>query len=173
MAKSRSGGDAKTKSYLVAEPAGFPGIRIPLLSDEQCKARGIQKPKLPPFDTWSPEQQEAGRKLAEALTDLARHQALQLMLDEIERLPPDAVINEADIEPLAATRGIARIDAGKWKPGAKETHGLDTYVRLFLVMFAKREVSLLCDSKEQPKVRVRSKKKRRSERRDAHDGRST
>jgi hypothetical protein len=160
MRKSRPKTNNLAKPCLVAEPAGFPGVRIPLLSDEECKARGIQKAKLPPFDTWSPEQQEAGRKLAEALLNLALPQALQLMLEEIERLPPDTVINEADIELLAATRGIARIDAGSWKPGAKETHGLDTYVRQILEWFAKREVSLLNPTAKYSKVRVGSKKKR-------------
>lgn len=89
---------------------------------------------------------------ATALLDLARPQALQLMLEEIERLPLDAVINEADIEPLAATRGIERMDAGEWKPRAKETHGLDAYVRLILELFAKREVSLLVPPDERVKV---------------------
>jgi len=155
MPKSKPMMDAKAKPYLMAEPARFPGVRIPLLSDEECKARGIEKPKLPPFDAWSPEQQEAGRNLAEALLDLARPQAFRLMLEEIERLPPDTILDTGDIEPLAANRGIARMDAGEWKPGAKETHGLDEYVRLILGLFAARKVSLLSP----PEKRVKSVRK--------------
>lgn len=143
MSKPESKKIAETKEILVAELSGFPGVRIPLLSDEECKARGIEKPKLPPFDTWPPEKQEAGRKLAEALLDLAWPQALQLMSDEIERLSADAKINVSDIEPAAATSGIARIDSGKWKPGPKQTYGLDAYIRLILDLFVKRQVSLL------------------------------
>ncbi len=136
------------RPYLVAEPAGFPGLRIPLLSDEECRARGIPNAKFPPFESWSPEQQEAGRELADALFDLARPQALRLMLEEIERLPQDAEMNLADIEPMAAARGIVRVDAGQWKPEARETHGLDAYVRLILKMFADRRVSLLIPHEE-------------------------
>ena len=37
------------KSYLVATFENFPGVRIPLLSDAECRARGIDKPTLPIF----------------------------------------------------------------------------------------------------------------------------
>ena len=32
----------KPRGYLVARPAKFPGLEIPLLSDEECRARGIK-----------------------------------------------------------------------------------------------------------------------------------
>lgn len=37
---SRSRTPHRSLQFLVAEPAGFPGLRIPLLSDEECEARG-------------------------------------------------------------------------------------------------------------------------------------
>jgi hypothetical protein len=162
MSKSEPKESAEPKDFLVAEMPGFPGVRIPLLSDEECKARGIEKPKLPPFHTWPPEKQEAGRKLAEALMDLAWPQALQLMLDEIERLPPDAKMIVSDIEPAAATSGIARIDSGKWKPGPKQTHGLDAYVRAILVLFVTGQVSLLTPPDAHAKAGTRKEKARKS-----------
>ena len=134
------------KPFLVAERSGFPGLRIPLLSDEDCKARGIPVVTFPPFETWTAEQQDAGRKLADALMRLAVPQALHLILEEMERLPPESKINVADLEPLAAARAMERVDAGRWKPGPRETHGLGSYVKVILEMFASRQVSLLCPS---------------------------
>jgi hypothetical protein len=32
----------KQKGYLVATFEGFPGVRIPLLTDQECKERGIE-----------------------------------------------------------------------------------------------------------------------------------
>ena len=43
-------------SYLVATFKDFPGVAIPLLSDEQCRARGISKPTLPIFDHMTPDE---------------------------------------------------------------------------------------------------------------------
>lgn len=57
----------KQKGYLTATFPNFPGVRVPLLSDEECKVRGIEPGKFPPFETWTPKQQAAGRKLADIL----------------------------------------------------------------------------------------------------------
>lgn len=158
MPKAKPTTPKQMRPYLVAEPANFPGLRIPLLSDEECKAREVSKVTFPPFETWSPEQQEAGRKLAGILLDLARPQALRLMLEEIECLPQDGKINLADIEPMAAVRGIERINAGQWKPEARETHGLDGYILVILEMFADRRVSLLITPEELKKANRRRAK---------------
>jgi len=83
------------------------------------------------------------------------------MLEEIERMPRDATISESDIEPMAAIRGIERIDSGKWKPGPRETFGLGVYVRLVLELFANRQVSLLIEPKELTKARQRALKSRK------------
>ena len=53
--------------YLVASFEKFPGLKVPLLSDEECKARGIEPPQWPPLETWSPEQQQAFRELQDIL----------------------------------------------------------------------------------------------------------
>jgi len=39
----------RNKPYLVATFENFPGVRIPLLSDAECRARGIDKPTRPIF----------------------------------------------------------------------------------------------------------------------------
>ena len=44
------------KPYLVATFEKFPGVRIPLLSDAECRARGIDQPTLPIFDHMTQEE---------------------------------------------------------------------------------------------------------------------
>lgn len=57
--------------YLVATFEKFPGVEVPLLSDDECREHGVQPGKLPPFDTWSPEQQAALHELAAILAQMA------------------------------------------------------------------------------------------------------
>ncbi len=61
--------------YLVAEPAGFPGVRIPLLSDKECRARGIEPGGFPPRETWTQEQRDASDRLVEILLPHAHREA--------------------------------------------------------------------------------------------------
>lgn len=62
----------KSKSdYLVATFEKFPGVEIPLLSESECRARGIEPGKLPPVETWSPEQRAALYELAEIIAQTA------------------------------------------------------------------------------------------------------
>jgi hypothetical protein len=56
MMKPRQRGTRKDRSYLVATFANFPGVEMPLLSDEECQARGINKPAIPFFDHLTPEE---------------------------------------------------------------------------------------------------------------------
>jgi hypothetical protein len=39
--------------HLVAKFPGFGGVEIPLLSEEECRARGITPGRLPPRETWT------------------------------------------------------------------------------------------------------------------------
>jgi hypothetical protein len=55
------------KPYLIARRAGFLGLEIPLLTDEECKARGIAPAKWPPRDTWTQSQRDAADKLTDLL----------------------------------------------------------------------------------------------------------
>jgi hypothetical protein len=71
---------------LVATFQNFPGVRIPLLSDEECKARRIERGKFPPLDTWTPEQQAAGRRFGKILADMAVKQAMHSMLRHLEAM---------------------------------------------------------------------------------------
>ena len=43
-------------SYLVATFAHFPGVEIPLLSDDECQARGINKPAISLLGHLTPEE---------------------------------------------------------------------------------------------------------------------
>jgi hypothetical protein len=101
--------------YLVAEPSGFPSVRIPLLSEEECRARGIKPGRFPPRETWTQKQRDAADRLMEILAPRAYLEALQVILAELEREPADSKIPEADMEQAAARRGITLIDSGKWK----------------------------------------------------------
>ena len=56
MTKQKQRAAGKDRSYLVATFANFPGVEIPLLSDEECQARGINKPAIPFFDHLTPEE---------------------------------------------------------------------------------------------------------------------
>ena len=50
---------------------------MPLLSEEECKARGVKPGKLPPLDKWSPEQQAAFSELADVLAQVAVREILE------------------------------------------------------------------------------------------------
>jgi hypothetical protein len=65
--KSTKKAQTRSSRYHVATFEKFPGVEIPLLSEDECRARGIESGKLPPFDTWSPEQQAAFHELAEII----------------------------------------------------------------------------------------------------------
>jgi hypothetical protein len=56
MTKQKQRAARKNRSYLVATFANFPGVEMPLLSDEECQARGINKPAIPFFDHLTPEE---------------------------------------------------------------------------------------------------------------------
>src|ERR1700693_2538528 len=101
--------------YLVAEPAGVPGVTIPLLSDEEGRARGIEPGRFPPRETWTQEQRDAADRLVEILLPHAYREALEAILTELEGELRDSAIADTDKEKLAAQRSIALIDAGKWK----------------------------------------------------------
>jgi hypothetical protein len=62
-------------------------------------------------------------------------EALHVILAEIERGPADSKISEAEIEKVAAHRGIAVIDAGKWKQRDTWVHFPPSWVRQILEMF--------------------------------------
>jgi hypothetical protein len=143
------------RGYLVAEPSGFPGVRIPLLTDEECRARGIEPGRLPPRETWTQAQRDAADRLEEILLPHVYLEALRVILAEIEREPADSKIAEAEIEKIAARRGIALVDAGKWKQHDTWIHFPPSWVRQTLEMFAKGDLSLL--DRRPPKRRRKRK----------------
>ena len=67
----------RSSGYLVATFENFPRVKIPLLSESECRARGIEPGKLPPIDAWSPEQRAAFKELAEVI--------VQVVVDDIFR----------------------------------------------------------------------------------------
>jgi hypothetical protein len=130
------------KGYLVAEPSGLPGLRIPLLSDEECRARGIEPVRFPPRETWTQAQRDAADRLAEILLPHAYLEALYVIQAELERQGKSNV-SDAVLEKAAATRGIAVIDAGKWKQRDTWVHLPPSWVRQILEMFIRGELSVL------------------------------
>jgi hypothetical protein len=113
----------KSRGYLVATFEKFPGVRIPLLSDEECRARGIEKGRLPPFETWSPEQQAAGKELGEIFARMAVTQAMRCMLRHLEAMIAEGY-SGTDPEKDAAGRALTELQAGKWKATRDDTYWL-------------------------------------------------
>lgn len=139
--QGKSNAHGKDKSYLVATFDGFPGVRIPLLSAEECAERGIEPGRFPPFETWTPKQQEAGRKLAECLAEMAVLQAYRSIANELDRMVAEGY-DKSDFEKEAARRILARIHAGKWKPPDKhDTYGLEREVGWVLEPILKSEAN--------------------------------
>lgn len=141
--------------YLVAEPAGFPGVKIPLLSDEECRARGIEPGRLPPRETWTQDQRDAADRLIEILLPHVYLESMEVILAELERQPPDSTIPDAEMEKLAAQRGIALIDAGKWKQRHTEIYFPQSWVRQILETIAQGKISLCNPESERSRRRGR------------------
>jgi hypothetical protein len=147
----------KQKGYLIAEPVGFPGLRIPLLSDEECRARGIEPVRFPPRETWTQAQRDAADRLVEILLPHAYLEALYIIQAEIERESTDPNVPEAELETIAATRGIAVIDAGKWKQRDTWVHFPPSWIRQILEMFARGDLSVLNPTQPKQRRKARSK----------------
>jgi len=149
------------KGYLVAEPSGFPGLRIPLLSDEECRARGIEPVRFPPRGIWTQTQRDAADRLAEILLPHAYLEALYVIQAELERQGKSDV-SDGVLEKAAATRGIALIDAGKWKQRDTWVHLPPSWVRQILEMFIRGELSLLGPSPTRQQQKTKRSKARAS-----------
>jgi hypothetical protein len=148
------------KPYLVAKPAGFPGLEIPLLSSEECRARGIEPAKSPPRETWTQAQRDAADRLADILQPGVILEALHVILAELERMPADSELPETEKEREAARRGIALIDAGKWKQRDTTIHFPRSWIREIVERFALGKLSLL--DLEPPKRRPPPRRNRKS-----------
>lgn len=59
MTKPTKGTARLDKPYLVATFENFPGVEVPLLSDDECRARGLRKPTFSPLAHLSPEERLA------------------------------------------------------------------------------------------------------------------
>jgi hypothetical protein len=142
------------QGYLVAKFPDFGGVEIPLISEEECRARGIEPGRLPPRETWTQKQRDAADRLMEILAPRAYLEALHIILAELELEPRDSKIPEAEIEKAAARRGIALIDSGKWKQHDSTIHLPKSWVRQMLEAFVSGELSLL----DPPPLKRRRKK---------------
>lgn len=148
------------RPYLIAEPSGFPGVKIPLLSDEECRVRGIEPGRFPPRETWTQQQRDAADRLVELLLPHVFKEALQVVLAELEREPAPSTVPEKDQEQAAARRGIEIIDAGKWKQRDTWIHFPKSWVREFLAAVASGELSLVDLEAETPSRRSEQRRKR-------------
>lgn len=148
------------EGYLIAKPAGFPGVEIPLLTDEECRARGIEVGKLPPRESWTQKQRDAADSLANILRPRVLLEALQVILAELERMPADTKLPESERERAAARRGIELIDAGKWKQCDTTIHFPRSWIREIVERFALGELSMLDPEPPKQPKRRRSQLKR-------------
>src|SRR5579872_1959886 len=142
--------------YLIAEPSGFPGVRIPLLSDEECRARGVEPGRLPPRETWTQKQRDAADKLAEIFIPHVFLEALRVILAELERVPLDPAIPDTEHEKVAAQRGIELVNAGKWKQQDTWVHFPPSWIREMLELFVRGELSI-CDPEGASKRRTKQR----------------
>ena len=131
------------QGYLVAKFPDFGGVEIPLLSEDECRARGITPGRLPLRETWTQAQRDAADRLMEILAPRAYLEALQVVLAELECEPTDAITSEQEREQAAARRGIALVDGGKWKQRDTSIYLPQSWIRQMLEMFASGEISLL------------------------------
>jgi hypothetical protein len=138
----------KPSGYLVATFEKFPGVAIPLLSDEECKARGIEPQRLPPMETWSPEQQEAGRKLRDVFMEIAVKQVYRIVLRHLQCLPAEGAI-PTDFRTVAMRRALAELRGGAWRPEREEHAWLQDVMQKVLE-------SLLQAETRPPSRRIRS-----------------
>jgi hypothetical protein len=129
--------------YLIAEPAGFPGARIPLLSDEECRARGIEPGRLPPRETWTQQQRDAADRLEEILLPYAILEAWHLIADNIEDAPADSPIPESELERTAARKAISVLDSGQWKRKDTTFYIPQSWVRQILEVHERGDLSVL------------------------------
>ena len=145
MTKPKKKAARKDSSYLVATFANFPGVQIPLLSDEECQARGIERGLFPPFDTWSAEQQKAGRELGVLMYQMAAGQALRALSAAMDSMQSGNYTDIAAYEKDAAQRAIDMIANATWKPERDQPYacGLEDWMQHFLRSIASGEFSLI------------------------------
>jgi len=145
MTKQKQRAARKDRSYLVATFANFPGVEIPLLPDEECQARGIERGHFPPFETWSPEQQKAGRELGVLLYQMAAGQALSVLTSATDAMNCGDYEDIVAFEKEAAQRAIDMLANGTWKPehGQTYTYGLEDWMQHFLRSIVSGEFSLI------------------------------
>lgn len=86
---------------------------------------------------------EAINRLSEILLPRAYLEALYVIQTELERAGPEAKAPDTELEREAARRGIATIDAGKWKQRDTWVHLPPSWIRQILEMFASGQTSLV------------------------------
>lgn len=145
MPKQKKRATRKDAPYLVATFANFPGVKIPLLSNDECEARGIEPGHLPPIEPWSPEQQKAGRELGVLLYEMAAAQALKVLAAAVDQMQSSDYTDIVTFERHAAQKAIDIIDQGTWTPprGPSYTYGLEDWMQHFLRGIASGEFSLI------------------------------
>jgi hypothetical protein len=93
------------------------------------------------------QREEAMNRLAEILLHRVFLEALYVMQAELELERADSRTTDAEMENTAAKRGIALVDAGRWKQRDTWVHFPSSWIREILERFASGETSLLCPGK--------------------------
>jgi hypothetical protein len=89
------------------------------------------------------QREEAINKLIEILLPRIILEALYVMQAELEREIPDSRTSDAEVERAAAKRGIAMVNARKWKQRDTWVHFPSSWIRQILERVASGEISLL------------------------------
>jgi len=105
---------------------------------------------------------EAIKKLGEILLPHAYLEALYVIQAELEGDKSNSRISDAERERAAASRGMALIDAGRWKQRDTWVHFPSSWIRQILERFASGEASLLDEESGGHAASRRPKKKARS-----------
>jgi hypothetical protein len=139
---------------LHAEPANFPGVRIPLVSEEERIALGLPEVRFPPKQTWTEEQRRALNKLGEIVIPIAIYEAVTLMAQVVPKEPETHDVVE--LERAAAKLALPLLMHKKWKNAWTAFHVPRSYVEVILTRIAEGQVSILA-----PHMAVASTRSRR------------
>lgn len=143
------------KQILVAEPAGFPGLRIPLVSEDVRVAMGLPEVRFPPKETWTEGQRKALDELSRILVPAAMYEAVHLMAQV--KLEPGEESDLGVLERHAAGEASKLLSRRTWK-AAGDFQVPKFLVEEILTRISTGALSLLAD-RTTPKGKGRKRKR--------------
>jgi len=144
VAVSKAKSKGKPRPYLVAEPEGFPGVRIPLVTEEERIALGLSDVKLPPKSSWTEEQRQALDQLGKIVIPIAIYEAVALMAQAVPQNSADADVHQLERE--AARLAMPLLMHKKWKNAWTAFHVPRSFVETILQRIAEGQLSILASA---------------------------